>query len=86
MEKFFKDQPMWVITKKGLKKAKSRYFDKQMEKIDPERYEQIKENRKDKADKAWDTLLSKTDISMYQYIENSDSKSEIKNRFLKIRK
>ena len=85
MEKFFKEQPMWVITKKGMKKAKSRYFDKQMEKVDPERYEEIKEKRKKKADRAWENLLSKTDITMYQYIENSDSKSEQKNRFMKMR-
>ena len=85
-EKFFEEKPIWVTTKKGLKKVKSRYFDKQMEKIDPERFDDIKRSRKQKSEKMWDNILSKTDIDMHEYIENSESKSEIKNRFLKIRK
>lgn len=85
-EKFFEEKPIWLPTKTGLKKVKSRYFDKQMEKIDPERFDEIKRSRKKKSEKMWDNILSKTDIDMHEYIENSESKSEIKNRFLKIRK
>lgn len=85
-EKFWEEKPMWAVTKKGLRKVKSRYFDKLMEKESEERFEKIKEERKAKSDKMWENILDKTDISKYEYINNQESKSEIKNRFLKIRK
>jgi len=85
-EKFFQERPMWAVTKNGLKKVKSRYFDKLMEKEDPERFEQIKKERRAKTDKMWENILDKTDIPKYEYIENSESKAEIKYRLLKIRK
>lgn len=85
-EKFWEEKPMWTVTKKGLKKVKSRYFDKLMEKEDPDRFESIKKERKAKQDKMWNDILDKTDIPKYEYIENQESKAEIKNRLLKIRK
>lgn len=85
-EKFMKEQPQYAVTKKGLKKIKSRYFDKLIEKENPERWEEIKEERKIKSNQAWANILNKTDISKKEYIDNSDSKAEFKNRFFKMRK
>ncbi len=84
-EKFFEDKPMYAVTKKGLKKVKSRYFDKLMEKECEDRFKQLKEERKIKSDKMWDNILDKTDISKYEYINNQESKFEIKNRLFKKR-
>ena len=85
-EKFFEEKPIWSVTKKGMKKVKSRYFDKLMEKEDPDRFENIKKERRVKSEKMWDSILDKTDIHKWEYIENQESKVEVKNRLLKIRK
>lgn len=85
-EKFFEEKPLWAVTKKGLQKVKSRYFDKLMEKDDPKKFEEIRWGRRKKSEAAWDTLLTKTDIDKHQYIENQESKVATRNRLLTIRK
>lgn len=85
-EKFWNDEPVWAVSKKGLTRVKSRYFDKLMEKECEDRFEELKRERKAKSNKMWDNILDKTDIPKYEYIENSDSKAEMKYRFLKMRK
>lgn len=82
-EKIWAQEAFWQITKKGLKRVKlPRYFDKQIEKENPERFEEIVEKRKQQSYKTWEELLSKTSISKTEYINNQDSKS--KNRYKKL--
>ena len=84
-DKFFEEMPLWAVTKKGLKKVKSRYFDKQMEKDNEEKYLEIKEKRKQAQEEMWEDLLNKTNIDKVTYINNQESKVETKNRLLKKR-
>lgn len=84
-EKFFKEMPLYAVTKKGLKKVKSRYFDKQMEKDDEEKYLEIKEKRKQAQQESWENLEKELDIDRVTYINNQESKVETKNRLLKKR-
>ena len=85
-EKFFNETPLFAVTKKGLKRVKSRYFDKLMEKDDPNKFEDIRRSRRKKSEEAMTELLRKTDIDKHTYIENQESKVETRNRLLKIRK
>lgn len=84
-EKFFEEKPLWAITRNGLKKVKSRYFDKLMEKEDPRRWDDIKFERRKKSDEQWEKILQETNIDKHTYIENQESKVETRNRLLKMR-
>lgn len=84
-EKIFNQEAFWQVTKKGLKRIKlPRYFDKQIEKEDPEHFQKILEERKKRSYKTWEELLSKTSISKTEYINNQDNKS--KSRYKKLKR
>lgn len=84
-DKFWAEQPIWTATKKGLIQVKSRYYDKLLEKKDPERFRQLKDARSERNRNQYVNLLEKTDIDQHTYIENSESKFEMKNRLMKRR-
>lgn len=83
-EKFENEEVFWQKTKKGLVEFKpGRYFDKQIEKENPEILEALKEKRKNKSADYWSRLLAKTGLTKEEYIANRVSKVDNKKRFLK---
>ncbi len=82
-EKIFNQEAFWQVTKKGLKRVKlPRYFDKLIEKEDPEHFKKIVEERRHRSYQNWEDILSKTSISKTEYINNQDNKS--KNKYKKL--
>lgn len=85
-EKFENEEDFWQKTKKGLKLLnKIRYFDKQIEKENPEKLEEIKKNRERKSKDTWNEILKGTDISKEEYIRNRIYRNEQKFKTLNIR-
>lgn len=83
-EKFENEETFWQRTKKGLIQFKpGRYFDKQIEKENPELMEAIKKKREEKSQEHWQDILSKTDLTKEEYIANLVSKREQRQRFMK---
>ncbi len=83
-EKFENEETFWQVTKKGLQEMKpGRYFDKQLEKDNPERMEEIKRHREEQSKAYWQELMSKTDINKTEYVDNRISKGQQKYKLLK---
>lgn len=81
-EKFMNEETFWQKTRKGVVELPHiRYFDKLIEKEDPEIMQQIKNNRVDKAYESNKALMLKTDIQMHEYVDNKISKQEYKAKF-----
>ena len=72
-DQFFKDSNFYVASQSGLKEIKpGRYFDKLMERDDPQRYEALKEQRAERAREMLDTILRNTTLSESEYREQRD--------------
>lgn len=72
-EDFFNEKKIYVQTQKKLQEIKpGRYFDKLMEKTDPERYAALKEKRRQRAQDILDEVLRKTSLSKEEYLEQRD--------------
>lgn len=83
-EKFQNEETFWQTTRKGLKEViPGRYFDKLIEKDDPDLMNKIKNQRLDKSNQHWKDILSKTDIEMHEYIDNKVSRNKLRQRFQK---
>ena len=81
-DKFMNEETFWQKTRKGvIQLPHIRYFDKQIEKINPERMQEIKNIRQDKAVESNKALMLNTDIQMHEYIDNKVSKQEYKAQF-----
>lgn len=67
-EDFYNEKKTFIQTSKKLQEIKpGRYFDKLMEKYDPERYATLKERRKEKAQEIMAEVLRKTSLSEQEY-------------------
>lgn len=85
-EKFLNEETFWQRTKKGLLALPNiRYFDKLIERDNPEHFEDIKAKRLDKAYQCWQDLMQKTEIERHEYIDNKIAKIAFKQRFAKKR-
>ena len=81
-EKFMNEETFWQKTRKGVVELPHiRYFDKLIEKEDPDVMYQIKSNRQEKAFEANKALMMKTDIQMHEYVDNKISKQEYRQKF-----
>lgn len=80
-DKFINEETFWQKTRKGVVELPHiRYFDKLIDKVDPEAMQQIKNNRIDKVYEHQKALMLKTDIQMHEYIDNKISKQEFKQK------
>lgn len=83
-DKFLTEQPLYLVSKKGLVEIPSiRYYEKQMEKVNPEALQDIKHKRFKKSNQHWKDLLSKTDLQKHEYMNNKDIKSSSSSKKLK---
>ncbi|UPW40914.1 replication initiator protein [Sigmofec virus UA08Rod_6125] len=66
----YETQKIWIPTKKTLKKARiPRYYDKQLQKENPELFEKIKAERRELQKSRERTEMSKTNLSLEEYRE-----------------
>lgn len=83
-EKFKEDGLHYIMTKKGLKEIKpGRYFDKILEKEDPELLQQLKKQRRKRSQKILEETLKQTELKASEYIENRESSALNRMRFQK---
>ena len=84
-DKFWNEEKHFLLTKKGVEEIDhpGRYFDKLMKAEDEELFEKLKAGRTKKAEEYWNDLISKTDLTKIEYIENLDQKENAKARRMK---
>lgn len=83
-EVFYEKKKIWTQTKKGLLEFKpGRYFDKLMEKDNPEQYEKIKEERRKRSEEIMKQVLKNTSLNLDEYMEQKNYLSEQKLKKLK---
>ena len=83
-DKFYEEKKIWQKTKKGLQEIKpGRYFDKLMEKDNPERFKQLKKLRRERSKDILENILNKTSLNKDEYMERKTIINENKRKKMK---
>lgn len=83
-EAFYEKKKIWAKTKKGLLEFKpGRYFDKLMEADNPERYTELKKERRKRSEEIMAEVLKMTSLNIDEYTKQKDYLSQQKLKKLK---
>lgn len=83
-EEFYAQEKIWQKTKKGLIQVNpGRYFDKLMEKDNPEKFKEIKRARKERSREILAATLAQTSLNIDEYREQMDYLMNSKTKKLK---
>lgn len=74
-EKFKNNENFYVKTQKGLQETNGgRYFQKLLEKYEPDAYEKVKEERRKRSQQFMEEILKNTSLNLDEYRENKHEK------------